>query len=120
MKDNLIKNNIIYSQFFADFKYNVIPSKIKNFKLYVLIAYNNEKHKTQICALVLISNENIETYDAIYQYLYNKYNFQPTKMAVDCQKAHIISIQKIFPNCYIIVCYFHIIRRLVIHLTQLR
>lgn len=41
-------------------------------------------------------------------------------MTVDFQKANIISIQKIFPNCYIIVCYFHIIRRLVIHLPQLR
>ena len=27
---------------------------------------------------------------------------------------------KIYPNCYIIICYFHIIRRLVIHLPQIR
>ena len=45
MKDNLIKNNNMNSQFFTDCTYNVIPSQIKNFKLYVLIAFNNEKQK---------------------------------------------------------------------------
>ena len=41
-------------------------------------------------------------------------------MTVDCQKSHIISIHKIYPNFYIIICYFYIIRRLVINLPQIR
>ena len=120
MEQNLIKNNNIHSHFFADCTYNVIPSQNKNFKLYILIAFNNDKQKTELCSIILISNENVETFDTIYQYLYSKYKFQPTKLTVDCQKSHIISIQKIYPNCYIIICYFHIIRRLVIHLPQIR
>ena len=120
MEENLIKNNNMHSQFFADCTYNVIPSQNKNFKLFILIAFNNEKQKTELCAIVLISNENVETFDVIYQYLYSKYKFQPKKITVDCQKSHIISLQKIYPNSYIIICYFHIIRRLVIHLPQIR
>ena len=41
-------------------------------------------------------------------------------MTVDCQKAHLITLYKFYPNCIIIICYFHIIHRLVIHLNQLR
>ena len=100
MKDNLIKNNNMHSQFFQIAYNNVILSQIKNFKLYILIAFNNEKQKSELCSLVLINNENIETFNNIYQYLYKKYKFQPTKIIIDCQKAHIISIQKIYPNCY--------------------
>ena len=120
MKDNLIKNNNMHSQFFQIAYNNVILSQIKNFKLYILIAFNNEKQKSELCSLVLINNENIETFNNIYQYLFKKYKFQPIKMKVERQKAHIISIQKIYPNCYIIICYFHIIRILVIHLPQIR
>jgi len=36
-------------------------------------------------------------------------------MTVDCQKAHLISLYKFFPNTCLIICYFHIIKRLVIH-----
>ena len=84
MKKKLINNNNKHSQFFADCTYNVIPSQIKNFKLYVLIAFNNEKNITELCAFALISNENIETFESIYHYLYNNYKFQPKKMTVDC------------------------------------
>ena len=41
-------------------------------------------------------------------------------MIVDCQKAHLITLYKFYPNCIIIICYFHINLRLVIHLNQLR
>ena len=118
MKDNLIKNNNMHSQFFQIAYNNVILSQIKNFKLYILIAFNNEKQKSELCSLVLISNENVETSNNIYQYLYKKYKFQPTKITVDHQKAHNIFIPNIYPSCCIIICYFHIIRRLVIHLPQ--
>ena len=108
------------SQFFADCTYNVVPYINKNFKLYVLNAFNTIENKTELCALILISNENIETYVNIYEYLINKYKFNPTKLTVDCQKSHILAILKLFPNCCLIICYFHIIRRLVIHLPEIR
>ena len=108
------------SQFFADCTYNVVPYINKNFKLYVLNAFNTIENKTELCALILISNENIETYVNIYEYLINKYKFNPTKLTVDCQKSHILAILKLFPNCCLIICYFHIIMRIVIHLTEIR
>ena len=118
MKENIIKNINKKLQFFADCTYNVIPWQNKNFKLFVLIAFNTTANKTELCSLVLLTNENVETFSNIYEYLIDKYNFYPTKMTVDCQKANIIAIQKHFPNCYIIICYFHIIRRFVLHLPK--
>ena len=86
----------------------------------MLIAFNTTANKTELCSLVLLTNENVETFTNIYEYLIDKYNFYPTKMTVDCQKANIITIQKHFPNCYIIICYFHIIRRFALHLPEIR
>ena len=78
------------------------------------------ENKTDLFSKILISNENIETYSNIYEYLINKYKSYPTKMNVDCQKAHIIALLKLFRNCVIIICYLLIIRRLFIHLHELR
>ena len=41
MKKNIIINTRIHSQFFADCTFNVIPFPNKNFKLFVLIAFNS-------------------------------------------------------------------------------
>ena len=67
-----------------------------------------------------IRNENIETFVNIYEYLINKYKFIPINITIDCQKAHIKALLKLFPNCCLIICYFHIIRRLVIYLPEIR
>ena len=120
MIKNLIKNTEIGSQFFSDCTYYCIPRINNNFKLFIIIAFNKEILVSQLCVLALIRNENIETFTIIYNYLYEKYKFVPKKMTVDCQKAHLISLYKFFPNTCIIICYFHIIRRLVIHLKDLK
>ena len=70
--------------------------------------------------MVLISNENVEMFVNIYEYLINKYKFNPIRITVDCQKAHIKALLKLFPYCCLIICYFLIIRRLVIHLPEIR
>lgn len=62
--------------------------------------------------------ENIGTFTSIYNYLYDKFKFNPRKMTVDCQKTNLISLYKFFPNS-IIICYFHIIRRILMPLGAL-
>ena len=76
--------------------YNVVPCISKIYKLYVLNAFNTIENKKELCALILISNENIENFVNINGYLINKYKFNPIKLRVDCQKAHILAILKIF------------------------
>ena len=120
MKNNIISNTQKGSQFFSDCTYYCIPRINNNFKLFIIIAFNKEFHLTQLCVIALIRNENIETFSTIYNYLYDKFKFNPPKLTVDCQKANLISLYKFFPNCNIIICYFHIVRRLVIHLGALR
>ena len=63
MKNNLIKNTNSHSQFFADCTYNVIPCPNKNYKLFILIAFNTIENKTELYSIILISNENVETFD---------------------------------------------------------
>ena len=70
--------------------------------------------------LALIYNENIETFETIYNYLKLNYNIQPPLITIDFCKANYIAIKKIFPNTRIFPCYFHLIRRLIIHLKTLR
>ena len=86
--------------------------------MFIIIAFNKEILVFQLCVIALIRNENIETFTTIYNYLYEKYKFTPKKMIVDFQKADLSSLYKFFPNTCIIICYFHIIRRLVIILKD--
>lgn len=59
---------------------------------YILYSLNNNiENKTELCVLILISNENTKTFINMYEYLINKYKFNPIKITVDCQKAHIIA-----------------------------
>ena len=40
----------------------------------MLLTFNKNICKTEVCVIALISNENIESFDNIYQYLYNILN----------------------------------------------
>lgn len=44
--------------------------------------------------MILIQNENVETFCKIFSYLYNNYNFAPQIIDIDCSNAEIISIKK--------------------------
>ena len=57
--------------------------------------------------------ENHETFCSIFKYLYNKYNFQPNTLNIDCNNAEIIAVKKVFINTKLIICYYHLMKRLV-------
>ena len=68
MSKNLENSNKM-SQWFMDCTYYDIPRNNNQFKLFIIIGYNHEEKKTHLGALILIKNENIETFTAIFNYL---------------------------------------------------
>ena len=124
MSKNLENSNKI-SQWFKDCTYYTIPRNNNQFKLFIIIGYNHEEKKTHLGALILIKNENIETFTAIFNYLDKNFGFKPKCINIDYCTAEIrairkISIRKIFPHTKIILCYYHIIKRIIKHLPQIR
>ena len=69
---------------------------------------------------MLLQNENIETFTSIFNYLESKYNFNPKSINIDCSSSEIIAIKKKFPHCKIILCYYHIVKRIIKHIPQLK
>ena len=110
MKNNItLEGNI---QYFADTTYKCCPPQSKGMKLFEILAYNEKSNKTLLYLLALIYNENKETTEEIFYYLKTNFNYSPKLFTLDFGKAGYNPINKIFPNCRIFPCYFHIIRRL--------
>lgn len=117
MNKNIMLNDNI--QYFGDTTYDCVPPQNRGIKLFVLLSYNKKFNKLLLCALALIYNENIETLEEIFKYLKKNFNFNPDLITVDFGKAGYIAIKNIFPNIRIFPCYFHLIRRMVIHIKKI-
>ena len=120
MKECLKANTDKHNQFFIDITYYAIPRNNDNFKLCVIMAFNKENKMTELCSLVLIKNENVETIVEILTFLQKNYNFNPTLITSDCALSFAIAIKKTFPQCIHILCYYHVIKRIILHLKELK
>ena len=118
MKNNIMLNDNI--QYFGDTTYDCVPPQNRGLKLFVLLCYNKKYNKILLCTLALIYNENKETLEEIFKFLKKNFNFQPSLITVDLGKAGYIAIKNIFPNTRIYPCYFHLVRRFILHLKYLR
>ena len=67
-----IKNNRIL-QFFTDVTYYAMPTVSKKFKIFSILGFDTKERKTLLCVLASISNENHETFGALFLHL--KKNF---------------------------------------------
>ena len=119
MKNTLGNNNSI-SQWFMDCTYYAIPRNNNSYKLLLIIAYNKDEKKTSLGAIILLQNENIETFTSIFNYLESIYKFNPKCINLDCSSSEIIAIKKKYPNCKIVLCYYHIVKRIMKHIPQLK
>lgn len=100
--------------------YYTVP-RINNYlKLFILLAFNKSKNKNDLCCIAFIQNENKETFMTIYKYIIDNYGLKIPLLACNCNATHIIAIYKIFPSTNIILCYFHVLRRLIIHMPDIR
>lgn len=101
----LSNNNI--DQFFMDYTYKVLPPNIYRFKLIVICGIDLIKNKTVLCSLILLRNENEDTFNNIFGYLAAKYSFKSRRFMYDFNIAQIKSIKSEFPDCFIHTCFFH-------------
>lgn len=69
--------------------------------------------------MALINNENTETLETIFKFLIINYYFNPSLITVDFGKASLKVITKLFPKTRIFPCYFHLIKRLKLHIKNL-
>ena len=112
-----IKNNSIL-QFFTDVTYYATPTVSKKYKIFSILGFDTKERKTQLCVLALISNENHETFGAIFLHLKKSYNFHPKYITSDFNKACISAINRIFPDAIFIPCYFHYVQNCLKHLPE--
>ena len=75
--------------------------------MWVLLTYNKILNKTLICNITLIKNENFETFDIIFKYLKNEYNFNPAIMTTDFNKAAYKAFKLNFSTIRMVPCLFH-------------
>lgn len=90
-----------------DCTYKVVPPNTLNFKLMILSGLDLHENKTVLCALILLSKENEITFQNIFEYLNNKYDFKPRRFMSDFNTAQLKAIQTKFPDCKISTCFFH-------------
>lgn len=102
MEQNIQKDNNI--QYFSDVTYYCIPPNQYKYKLFILLAFNKDLYKRILCNISLISNENIETFTTLLEYLKNKYQFNPSRVTIDFSKAEFNSFKNVFPDITIIPC----------------
>ena len=119
MKNTLL-NSTKFNQWFMDCTYYAIPRNNNQYQLLLIIGFNKQENISYLGSIVLIKNENIETFTSIFNYLKTNYNFAPISINVDCSIAEIISIKKNFPNTKIILCYYHILKRIIKHIPEIK
>ena len=107
-------------QVFCDTTYHALPCKSTHFKLQILVGFHKVIYKTVILCISLIKNENEETFLKIFDYLKQRFKFDPKNITMDLCKAEINAARKTFPNANIILCFFHYMQRIVKHLKELK
>ena len=107
-------------QVFCDTTYHALPCKSTHFKLWILVGFHKGIYKTVLLCISLIKNENEETFLKIFDYLKQRFKFEPKNITMDLCKAEINAARKIFPKTNIILCFFHYMQRIVKHLKELK
>ena len=112
-----IKNNDIF-QYFGDATYRCVPPTMRNYKLYTITGFNFIIKRTRLLALILIPNETLKTYMEMFNYLKNNFNFNPKIFTMDFNKASGKAIKTVFPEIYLIKCFFHYVYNLWKHFIK--
>jgi len=60
-----------------DTTYYAIPRNNNCFKLLLILGFNIKENTTAIGSIILIKNENQETFIKIFNYLHSNYEFNP-------------------------------------------
>ena len=115
-----LKNKRDISQWFMDTTYYDIPRNNNCFKLLLILGFNIKEDKTVIGSIILIKKENQETFIKSLNYLHNNNEFNPEIINIDCSVPEILVIKKVFIECRINICYYHLLKKFIQHLPQIR
>ena len=111
MNEEMEKNIILEdnSQYFADITYYALPPKPQKYKIFAILAFNNKLFKSVLCNISLIANENKETLITLFEYLKEKYKWNPKLVSIDFSDAEYNAFLYVFPQIQFIPCFFHFI-----------
>ena len=98
MESNLISED--NTQYFADCTYYAIAPNKNKYKLFLILAFNKKKQKSVLCNILIICNENKETFITVFNFLKNKYNFSPKIITSDYQKHLFFQLNIFFQILY--------------------
>ena len=93
-----------------DITFKIIPRSFKPYKLMTIYTIDKEKKSTIICALICLKYNDEQSLIKIFSLLRAYYNFSPSTVTLDFDRAQINSLKKIelFKNKpYLITCLFH-------------
>ena len=88
----LINKNVI-EEFFIDITFKIIPPKFRPYKLFVLSGIKKNDNIPYLLAFILIKYLDNISYERIFHYLYENYEFQPKIIHSDFEKAIQIAIK---------------------------
>lgn len=81
--------------------YYSTPTYTKKYKTLIIIGFDLEENKPKLVSIILLENENIETFYTIFKFLNNNYKFIPKFVTIDFSKAlYIILFLKFLKNNY--------------------
>ena len=72
--------------------YKAFPPNTLKFKLMIISGIDLHENKVVLCAIVLLSKENEDTFEKIFEYLKNKYDFKPRRFMSDFNLAQLKEI----------------------------
>ena len=107
MEKKLKSNNI--DNYFIDVTYKVLPKYNKNkYKLLTIIGIDNNSKSSYLCALILIKYEDSNSFNKIFSYLNNMYEFNQRIVHIDYSVSLTKSLKEggFFKKKPIIVHYF--------------
>ena len=113
-----IKNPNIY-QYFGDSTFRCVPPTFRNFKLYIISGFNLNIKRVRLVVYALIPNETERTFSILFESLKEKFGFNPKIYTSDFQKSSTKALKKIFPNVYLVKCFFHFTQCIFKHIKKL-
>ena len=104
------------SKFYGiDYTYKIIPRSLKPYKLMVIYSIDKNKNTTVIAALICIKYTDENSLIKLFSLLRAYYNFSPTAVTLDFDKALINAFKKCdtFKKVpFLITCLFHFAKQI--------
>ena len=81
-------------EFFLDITFKIIPKVFRPYKLLIISGISNNNENPQLMCFILLKYMDELSYNKIFNYLYENFNFKPMIIHTDFEKSLISSIKK--------------------------